>query len=68
MSKKAACEGKEGCEVEGERPNVLQTSITNRRYQWQTNGEMMVVTCEREYVWLGDWSCSGAPGCHGWYC
>jgi hypothetical protein len=62
MSKAKACTDAEGCEIKGDRPHVLQTSITARRYQWETSGGSMVVTCEREYLWFGDWSCSGAPG------
>ncbi|MEZ4385269.1 MAG: hypothetical protein R3A79_28330 [Nannocystaceae bacterium] len=61
MSKAQACTA-EGCEINGDRPHVLQTSITARRYQWETSAGSMVVTCEREYLWFGNWSCSGAPG------
>ncbi len=62
MARSSACAGADGCEVKGERPNVIQTSVMSRRFQFATSSGDMVVTCEREYIWLGEWSCSGAPG------
>lgn len=62
MSRDTACGGAAGCEVKNERPNVLQTSIFERRYQWLTSNGNVVVTCKREYVWWGKWGCTSAPG------
>lgn len=62
MSRDSACAGADGCTVKNERPNVLKTSIFNRQYQWATSGGNVVVTCKREYVWWGNWSCASAPG------
>ena len=62
MARNQACVGADGCEVKGERPNVIQTNIVARRYQWATSNGPVVVSCERQYLWFGDWSCSGSPG------
>jgi len=64
MAKAEACASSdvEGCEVKNDRPNVIQTSVVSSRYQFLTSGGAVVVTCKREYVLLGEWSCAGAPG------
>jgi hypothetical protein len=62
MAKGTACASAEGCEVKGDRPNVIQTSVVARRYQFLTSGGPVVVSCDREYLWFGEWSCAGAPG------
>ena len=62
MARSTACAGTYGCEVKGERPNVIQTSVMSRRFQFATSSGDMVVTCKREYVWLGEWSCSASAG------
>ncbi len=62
MAKGRACTGAEDCEVKGDRPNVIQTSVVARRYQFLTSGGPVVVSCDREFLWFGDWTCQGAPG------
>lgn len=62
QSKVQACAGADGCEVKDARPNVIQTNIVARRYQWATSNGPVVVSCERQYLWFGEWSCASAPG------
>ena len=62
MARDAACSGKEGCKLSGDLANVIKTDVTSRSYQWATNHGPVVVTCERQYLWFGNWSCSGTPG------
>lgn len=62
MAREAACAGKEGCKLSGDLPNVMKTDVTSRTYQWATSAGPVVVTCKREYVWFGEWSCAGAGG------
>lgn len=62
LSRQTACGGAEGCVVKNDDPNVAMTSIFNHRYQWLTSNGNVVVTCKREYVFFGEWSCASAPG------
>lgn len=62
LSRESACAGVEGCEVKGDEPSVLMTSTFDHQYQWGTTKGSVVVTCKREYVFVGKWGCTSRPG------
>lgn len=58
MSKPIACQGREGCTVKGERPSEIRTDFFGRDYTWATSAGPVKVSCQREYVLQGAWSCA----------
>lgn len=58
LSRRAACEGKDGCRVEGEQPQKLSTDFLARTYEWKTSTGPISVRCQRAYVFAGIWSCT----------
>ena len=57
-----ACEIDPSCVLTREQPRVIKADVFRRRYEFQTSTGPVVVTCDRRYIWLGEWSCSAAPG------
>jgi hypothetical protein len=57
MSRGVACEGKEGCTVEGDKPQKIATDFLARDYEWRTSTGPVSVRCQRAYVFLGAWAC-----------
>jgi hypothetical protein len=61
LSKATACQGREGCKVEGEQPSTIHTSFLGRNYTWKTSAGPVEVACARTYVFQGTWVCSATP-------
>ncbi|MCX4246491.1 hypothetical protein [Paraliomyxa miuraensis] len=61
MSKPVACQGREGCTVDADRPQELRTDFLGRSYTWKTSGGPVKVACARAYVFAGEWTCTAAP-------
>lgn len=57
-SRAAACDGREGCAVEGEQPRSIRTDFFGRDYEWKTTKGDVMVQCRRPYVFWGAWSCA----------
>jgi hypothetical protein len=51
--------------VDESRPREQRTDPVRRRYEWHTSIGPVVVTCQREFVFLGDWSCTAVQGSLG---
>ncbi|MBK8263315.1 MAG: hypothetical protein IPK80_18470 [Nannocystis sp.] len=62
LARDLVCAGIDGCSLKGEQWNARETSITARRYQWATSAGPVVVRCEREYLFAGNWACTRSQG------
>lgn len=62
QSKPLACQGRDGCTVEGERPAEIRTDFFGRQYTWKTSAGPVKVKCARAYVFAGAWACAAAAG------
>jgi hypothetical protein len=61
LSKAEACKGRDGCTVEGPRPEQILTDFFGRKYEWRTSTGPVEVSCTRAYVFQGAWSCVAKP-------
>jgi hypothetical protein len=61
LSRVEACEGRDGCKVEGERPVEIETDFFGRKYTWKTATGSVEVSCARAYVFQGAWTCTAEP-------
>jgi hypothetical protein len=61
LAKAAACSIDAAC-VLRTGPNVMRADVLRRRYQYETDQGPVTVTCDRQYIWLGEWSCRSARG------
>jgi hypothetical protein len=55
----------DGAVLQRERPNFTRTDPVRRRYEWRTDQGQKVVTCMRDMVFFGGWSCEAVPGSIG---
>ena len=71
LSRSHACDLDNGCIIVGvhrgrgvdaQTPTAIKTDPIRRRYEWETNGGSVTVTCKRTRYFLGPWECSAARG------
>ncbi|RMG95837.1 MAG: hypothetical protein D6705_12770 [Deltaproteobacteria bacterium] len=61
LAMQTACEIHPQCVVSAG-PTKITADITRRRYLYRTSHGLVVVTCTRDYVFFGDWSCTSERG------
>jgi len=52
----------DGAKVLRDRPNFTRTDPVRRRYEWRTDQGQKVVTCSRDMIFFGEWSCDAVRG------
>lgn len=62
LAKSHACDMDSSCIVTDDQPRVGKADVFRHRYEYNTTHGMMTVTCKRELVFFGDWSCTPEKG------
>ena len=62
LAKRAACEVDPSCVLTRDTPRVIKADVFRRRYEFETSVGTTVVSCDRRYIWLGNWSCTAEKG------
>lgn len=62
LAKDHACDMDSSCIVLDAEPRVGAADVVRHRYEYNTTHGMMTVTCKRELLLFGDWTCSPEPG------
>ena len=62
MAKDHACDLDSSCIVTDGQPRVGKADVFRHRYEYNTTHGMMTVTCKRELVFFGEWSCTPERG------
>ena len=62
LAKEHACDLDSSCIVLDDKPRVGKADVIQHRYEFNTTHGMMTVTCKREMVFFGEWSCSPELG------
>lgn len=62
QSRAIACDGREGCTVEGAKPVAVRTDFLGHEYQWTTSSGPVTVACGRAYLFAGAWRCTAKDG------
>jgi hypothetical protein len=58
QARSVACMGIEGCTIEATEPFMYKTGITGQTYGWGTSSGNVTVTCKREFMFAGNWTCA----------
>ncbi len=61
LAKEHACDIDSACVLKGG-PSVTKSDAFRRRYQFTTDQGSVTVTCTREHIWVGPWSCRSERG------
>jgi hypothetical protein len=61
LARRHACDVEPTCVLKSERASQ-KSDMFRRRYEWQTTVGPVLVTCRREHMFLGAWSCKAEPG------
>lgn len=62
LAQSVACDVTGDCVLKNDRPSEVRTDVFQRRYQWRSTEGPIVVTCRRQYVFFGGWSCDPERG------
>jgi CTP:molybdopterin cytidylyltransferase MocA len=62
LAKQHACDADPSCIVLDDRPRVGKADVIRHRYEFMTSMGIMTVTCKREMVLFGTWTCTPAEG------
>jgi CTP:molybdopterin cytidylyltransferase MocA len=62
MAKDHACDLDSSCIVLDDQPRVGRADVIRHRYEFKTTHGMMTVTCKRQLLFFGPWSCTVAEG------
>ncbi|HLT39101.1 MAG TPA: hypothetical protein VK034_22610 [Enhygromyxa sp.] len=62
LAKDHACDLDSSCIVLDEQPRVGRADVIRHRYEFKTTHGMMTVTCKRQLLFFGEWSCTPAEG------
>lgn len=62
LAKEHACDLDSSCIVLDEQPRVGRADVIRHRYEYKTTHGMMTVTCKRQLLFFGAWSCTTAEG------
>jgi hypothetical protein len=62
LAKQHACDLDSSCIVLDDQPRVGKADVLRHRYEYKTTHGMMTVTCKRELVFFGAWSCTPEEG------
>jgi hypothetical protein len=62
LAKQHACDVDPTCMVSEERPRLGKADVIRHRYEFMTTMGVKTVTCQRELIFFGDWTCTAADG------
>ena len=62
LAKAHACDLDSSCIVLDEAPRVGKADVIRHIYEFETTQGMMLVTCKRELLFFGPWTCTVAEG------
>lgn len=62
LARDHACTVDGACIVQRDRPREMRSDPIRRRYQFDTTVGSVVVTCKREYFFVGKWKCVSEKG------
>lgn len=62
LAKDHACDLDSSCIVLDDQARVGRADVIRHRYEYKTTHGMMTVTCKRELLFFGAWSCAPAEG------
>lgn len=57
-----ACDLDSSCIVLDEQPRIGRADVIRHRYEYNTTHGMMTVTCKRQWLFFGEWSCTVEKG------
>lgn len=60
-----ACDIGEECVISHEQPRAVKADFMARKYEFKTSVGPATVTCKREYVFFGSFSCTSSIGSIG---
>ena len=62
LARDHACDLDSSCIVLDEQPRLGRADVIRHRYEFKTTHGMMTVTCKREQLFFGAWSCTVEAG------
>jgi hypothetical protein len=62
LAKAGACDVDSQCLLKDEEPDVVNTDVFQRRYQWRTTIGPVTSVCRRDWIFFGGWSCRSERG------
>ncbi len=62
LAKRIACDVDSSCILTQDRASQTRTDPIRRRYEFKTSIGLVLVTCSRAMVWMGDWKCTSEKG------
>jgi hypothetical protein len=62
LAKQHACDLESTCMVTDDKPRVGRADVIRHRYEFNTTQGMVTVTCKRQLLFFGEWSCTVAEG------
>jgi hypothetical protein len=62
LAKDHACDLDSSCIVQDAQARISRADVIRHRYEYRTTHGVMTVTCKRELLFFGEWSCVPAPG------
>ncbi len=63
MALNTACDFDDGnCTVRDDRPREIRTNPVQRQYQFSTTQGPVIVTCRRDLLFFGAWTCTPVAG------
>lgn len=62
LAKEHACDLDSSCIVLDDVPRIGRADVIRHRYEYKTTLGVMTVTCKRELLFFGAWSCTPANG------
>ncbi len=62
LAKAHACDLDSSCIVLDEQARIGRADVIRHRYEFKTTHGMMTVTCKRELLFFGAWSCTPQEG------